>query len=44
VSRIEAVETKYTIAGGAWRTPAEIIVMGPRADDPIWDGSADRLI
>jgi DNA adenine methylase len=42
--RIESVETRYTIAGGGWMDAGELIVMGPRADDPIWNGSSGRLI
>ena len=30
--RLEAVETRYTIAGGEWANAAEILVMGPHPD------------
>jgi DNA adenine methylase len=41
--RIEAVATRYTVAGGRWSDVGEIIVMGPRRDDPVWDLPGDRL-
>lgn len=42
--RIEAVVTRYTIAGGTWANAGEIIVMGPRPDDPIWENSVGQLL
>jgi hypothetical protein len=34
--RIDAVDTRYTVAGGKGQEVSEIIVCGPRPDDPDW--------
>lgn len=41
--RVDAVSTRYTVAGGRGAEAAEIVVMGPRPDDPVWDAPAGRL-
>ena len=41
--RIDEMRTRYTIAGGEWSDAREIVVMGPRGDDPAFNAPPDLL-
>ena len=41
--RVDAIDTRYTISGGKPQDVSEIIVSGPRADDPAWSAPNEGL-